>query len=257
MTDEIRNNLIEKMIDRPADLSPDEIAAIMGDAELRDLYEISADLQDSLIEEPQINVEEEWGNFRRLLSARRRHLSLNAIMQIAAIFIGIALLSGVVINIINNQSSQTSVAGMLADVQRTNDSCGIAVVPKTKIAINEQQPTTTPSPTTTSPSTAKTPHSTPSSPKTAPTVASETKATTTPTATADATTEIYPTDFDPDQYVKVQQARIDNEIAMAMAERYLTEYNIKRETEAAMLLIDGSSPDNNTDLSEINRITML
>lgn len=256
MTDEIRNNLIEKMIDRPADLSPDEIAAIMGDAELRDFYEISVDLQNSLIEEPQINAEEEWGNFRRLLSARRRHLSLKAIMQIAAIFIGIALLSGVVLNIINNQSSQTSVTGMLADVQRTNDSCGIAVVPKTKIAINEQQPTTT-SPTSTSPSTAETPHSTPSSPKTAPTIASETKATTTPTATANATTDIYPSDFDPDQYVKVQQARIDNEIAMAMAKRYLTEYNIKRETEAAMLLIDGSSPDNNTDLSEINRITML
>ena len=46
MTDEIRNSLVEKMIDRPDVLSSDEIAAIMADDELRGLYEMSALLQE-------------------------------------------------------------------------------------------------------------------------------------------------------------------------------------------------------------------
>lgn len=228
------------MIDRPADLSPDEIEAIMGDAELCDFYEISVDLQNSLIEEPQINIKEEWGNFCQLLSARRRRLSLKAIMQIAAIFIGIALLSGVVLNIINSQSSQSSVAGMLADVQRTNDTCGIYIAPKTTTIA-------TPKPTT----------STPSEQSKSQQIVLDNISSASVTTPQTAVTDIAISDFDPEQYVKVQQARIDNEIAMAMAERYLTEYNLKRESEAAMLLIDGASPDNDTDLSEINRITML
>lgn len=247
MTDEIRNNLIEKMIDRPTDLSPDEIEAVMGDAELRDFYEISVDLQNSLIEEPQINIKEEWGNFRQLLSARRRRLSLKAIMQIAAIFIGIALLSGVVLNIINSQSSQSSVAGMLADVQRTNDTCGIYIAPKTTTIA-------TPKPTT----------STPSEQSKSQQIATKnmSSATVVPIATASASTidtpinphaVDAPDDFDPDQYVRVQQARIDNEIAMAMAERYLTEYNLKQKTEVGQT----SSPDDEADLKELNRITML
>ena len=82
--------------------------------------------------------------------------------------------------------------------------------------------------------------------------AKKTKSASTPTTTPDF-----------DEYLRVEQARIDNEIAMAMAEVYEAEYLASLEADCAFNMADGNSSteENNnnsyTNRIDLNKITML
>lgn len=240
MTEEIKNTLIEKMIDRPDTLTSDEIMAICSDEELRELYEISTKLQDTLQPEPQTPVAQEWDMFSRRLGIRRpKKMLYRRLMPTAAAVAGVLLISAVIVKIIGHAPS-VSDSSLTAVVVNTDIT---EIQPDTTGCLNDKLATTLKN---------DTPHiaevSMPDknhSPK-------KSKSTSTPTATPDF-----------DEYLRIEQARIDNEIAMAMAEVYEAEYLASLEADCVFNMTEGntSTEENKnasyTDRIDLNKITML
>ena len=240
MTEEIKNTLIEKMIDRPDELTSDEIMAICSDEELRNLYEISTKLQDTLQPAPQTPVTQEWDMFSRRLSIRRpkKRLYLHLVQSAAAVA-GILLISAVIVKITGHAPS-AQCPSLTADVISTD----ITKNPADTIRCQNDKLVTTLKNDASHIADASKPDKN-RSPKKA-------KSASTPTATPDF-----------DEYLRIEQARIDNEIAMAMAEVYEAEYLASLEADCAFNMDDGnvSTEGNNdnsyTDRIDLNKITML
>lgn len=240
MTEEIKNTLIEKMIDRPNELTSDEIMAICSDEELRELYDISSKLQDTLQPAPQTPVTQEWDMFSRRLSTRRpkKRLYLHLVQSAAAVA-GILLISAVIVKITGHAPSESD-SPLTADVISTD----ITKSPADTIRCQNDKLVTTLKNDGTHIADASKPDKNHS--------AKKAKSASTPTATPDF-----------DEYLRIEQARIDNEIAMAMAEVYEAEYLASLEADCAFNMADGnvSTEGNNdnsyTDRIDLNKITML
>lgn len=71
MTDEQREILLGRLLERPESLSEAEIAEVLADDELRDLYALSTDLQGALWQ-PKQGLEDEWERFRKQVQRPRR-----------------------------------------------------------------------------------------------------------------------------------------------------------------------------------------
>lgn len=240
MTEEIKNTLIEKMIDRPDTLTSDEIMAICSDEELRELYEISTKLQDTLQPVPQTPAAQEWDMFSRRLSMRRPKKKLYLrLVQTAAVVAGVLLISAVIVKITGDVPS-ASVSSLTSDVVNS----GITENPADTIRSQNDKLVTTLKNDGTHIADASKPDKNHS--------AKKTKSASTPTATPDF-----------DEYLRIEQARIDNEIAMAMAEVYEAEYLASLEADCVFNMADGNSSTeeskNNsyTDRIDLNKITML
>ncbi|MBD5344579.1 MAG: hypothetical protein HDR90_06300 [Bacteroides sp.] len=115
MTDEQKEKLIAKMLDTPASLSDDELDGILRDPELLDLYEISAAVSNASIRQPDIDVNEEWTQFRGRI--RREPLPLDWIMRVAAIFLGVMFTAGILVKVIDYVFSQES-APVIAESEK-------------------------------------------------------------------------------------------------------------------------------------------
>lgn len=117
MTEEQKEILLGRMVDDPAGLSSDDMAMIAGDEELRELYQLSVDLKTACVKPPEIDEAKEWQRFRsRMLVARRRRRSW--MMRVAAIFLGVMLLSGVAVILIDRlmpMSESTEIAAVPVD----------------------------------------------------------------------------------------------------------------------------------------------
>lgn len=240
MTEEIKNTLIEKMIDRPDELTSDEIMAICSDEELRKLYDISSKLQDTLQPAPQTPVTQEWDMFSRRLSTRRPKKKLyRRLLQTAAAVAGILLISAVIVKITGHAPSESD-SQLTADVISTD----ITKSPADTIRCQNDKLVTTLKNDGTHIADASKPDKNHS--------AKKAKSASTPTATPDF-----------DEYLRIEQARIDNEIAMAMAEVYEAEYLASLEADCVFNMADGnvSTEGNNdnsyTDRIDLNKITML
>lgn len=102
MTEEQKEILLGRMVDNPAGLSSDDMAMIAGDEELRELYQLSADLKTACVRPPEIDEAKEWQRFRsRMRVTRRRRWS--RMVRVAAIFLGVMLLSGVAVTLIDRK----------------------------------------------------------------------------------------------------------------------------------------------------------
>lgn len=240
MTEEIKNTLIEKMIDRPDELTSDEIMAICSDEELRNLYEISTKLQDTLQPAPQTPVTQEWDMFCRRLSIRRpkKRLYLHLVQSAAAVA-GILLISAAIVKIAGHAPSAPD-PSLTADVVNTD----ITESPADTIRCQNDRLVTTLKNDASHIADASKPDKN-RSPKKA-------KSYSTPTAAPDF-----------DEYLRIEQARIDNEIAMAMAEVYEAEYLASLEADCVFNMADGntSTEENKnasyTDRIDLNKIIML
>lgn len=240
MTEEIKNTLIEKMIDRPDELTSDEIMAICGDEELRELYEISTKLQDTLQPAPQTTVTQEWDMFSSRLDIRRPKKKLYLrLLQTAAVVASILLISAVIVKITGHAPSASD-SSLTADVINTD----ITKSPADTIRCQNDKLVTTLKNDGSHIAEASKPDKNHS--------AKKAKSASTPTATPNF-----------DEYLRIEQARIDNEIAMAMAEVYEAEYLASLEANCTFNMADGnvSTEENNdnsyTDRIELNKITML
>lgn len=103
MTEEQKEILLGRMVDNPAGLSSDDMAMIAGDEELRELYQLSADLKTACVKPPEIDEAKEWQCFRSRMRVAGRRRRWSRMVRVAAIFLGVMLLSGVAVTLIDRK----------------------------------------------------------------------------------------------------------------------------------------------------------
>ena len=203
MTEEQKDILIAKMLDTPSLLSDEELESILSDEELREIYEMSAAVSGAYIGHPDFDVAEEWRLFRPHI--RRKPMSMRWVMRVAAIFLGVAFVGGVLVRMIDKamDAPPTRVA-KVHDVKKSPEIKAIEENTRSD-EIRKKEDSQS--------------------------LFSENK--TVSSARHVAKTKIIKTqqvelpeeDIDIDTYLRIQQARIDNDLAMMEAESYLYEYN--------------------------------
>lgn len=117
MTEEQKEILLGRMVDDPAGLSSDDMAMIVGDEELRELYQLSVDLKTACVKPPEIDEAKEWQRFRSRMRVSHRS-RWSRMMRVAAIFLGVMLLSGVAVTLIDRMmlvSESTEIAALPVD----------------------------------------------------------------------------------------------------------------------------------------------
>lgn len=201
MTEEQKEILLGRMVDNPAGLSSDDMAMIAGDEELRELYQLSADLKTACVKPPEIDEAKEWQRFRsRMRVAGRRRRSW--MMRVAAIFLGVMLLSGVAVTLIDRlmlMPESTEIAAVPVDT--------VTVAPMQKEAAGPEL------------------------------IADAAVKKTVKKAVKEAVGEAKraggkqstPSEPSIEEYLAVQQARIENEIAIELAEAIKQQYLAEQE----------------------------
>ncbi|MDE5829173.1 MAG: hypothetical protein K2H48_04195 [Duncaniella sp.] len=180
MTDEQKEKLIAKMLDTPASLSDDELDEILRDPELLDLYEISAAVSNASIRQPDIDVNEEWTQFRGRI--RRKPLPLDWIMRVAAIFLGVMFTADILVKVIDYVFTQES-APVIAESEK--NAKPEILIPKISDPPSENR-----------------------------------KNLAVAAVTTDHAVESPTDEIDIEEYLTIQQARIDNELALQDAAMY-------------------------------------
>lgn len=193
MTEDQKDILIAKMIDSPVSLSEEELELIVSNPELGEIHEISSRLEESLTPMPEIDMADEWARMRPRL--RRRRSALRCWTRAAAAVAGVLIISGLAVFTRNHFQPAYQGQAIAESISRKNDkSMQTATTIATAVYDNEVKEAEVP---------AK-PH-----PK-----AKKKKANPTPQ------TE----DIDIEELLRIEQARIDNEIAMQNIEIYRLEH---------------------------------
>ncbi len=205
MTEEQKEILIAKMLDAPASLSDMELDAISDDDELRDIYAASAALDSAYAAKQEFDMDAEWKRFSPRL--HRKPDKMRWFMRVAAIFLGVILASGVAVKIINTTFTHAP-QPVIAKVEQVSKAAE-----RPTLHMPEQMSMTE----------IKTPrnHAVDHDSKHYNT-RHLAKAEVTLPATTPAQAE---PEIDVDEYLRIQQARIDNELALQMAESYMEEYD--------------------------------
>lgn len=228
MTEDIKNFLIEKMIDRPAELSPDDIQTILHDEDLREIYDASVLLRDAMISPSLSDPADEWKRFRSRIVPTRRRAPWLRYMAYAAAIVVLALLVPMMTRLLdrNADSETTTIIAKHEDTTVMVASPDIhqvpnitAVQPATIVA---HEPTASPAPTY-SPIAKRSP-----SPK----------------------HQSSPSDVDIEQKVRTQLARIDNEVAMALAQVYELDEKVASQAKDALCKADPTLPECNCQSQE-------
>lgn len=225
MTEEHREILIGKIVDSPSSLSAEEIEAIMTDRELAEMYETLAMVQGAYRFPSDFDMDKEWNAFRPLM--RRKHSPLKWAMRVAAA-IAICVLAYPVIDKINNKDTG-EVAG--SDVTSTGEQ-------------HETSETATP----TLLATAEPEEMLPATPV-APTGPPKSKRTPKQVAVV-SSTSTQNEQVDVDEYLRIQKARIENELAMQNARIFEENYS---DIEPWLELL---GVDNTTLSSTLKNVTM-
>lgn len=234
MTEEQKEILIAKMLDAPASLSDMELDAILQDDELRDIYAASSALSSACIAEQKFDMDAEWKRFSPRL--RRKPDRMRWFMRVAAIFLGVILASGVVVKIINTTFTH--------DPQ--------PIIAKAERAVEPAERPTLRVPEQTAESMNNTPvnHAIAHSSKSANTRHIAKAEVCKPTTTAAAALVQIEPEVDVDEYLRIQQARIDNELALQLAESYMEEYD------DLVPILDAAGLYSSEMDNEIRKITM-
>lgn len=230
MTEEQKEILIAKMLDAPASLSDMELDAILNDDELRDIYAASAALDSAYAAEAEFDMDAEWKRFCPRL--RRKPDKVRWFMRVAAIFLGVLIASGVVVKIINTSFTH--------DPQPV-----IAKVEQVSKAAERPTPHVPEQTTMTEPKAPRN-HAVDHDSKHYNTrhIA---KAEVSMPATTPAQAE---PEIDVDEYLRIQQARIGNELALQIAESYMEEF------ERLVPILDAAGLYSSEMDDEIRKVTM-
>ncbi len=228
MTEEQKDTLIAKMIDASSSLSDEELDAILHDDELKDIYEMSSAVSGACISQPELDMEMEWKRFRLRIKPKPSYIRW--VMRVAAIFLGAVFISGIMYKMIDIIFIPYD-NPVIAKVGVSKGSA--TVIP----AVEEiQEPRMQPKSVAVS-SAEKRDESTPKR------YIAKTK--------MDKSTKAMSTDdIDIDCYLRVQQARIDNDLAMQSAVVYEEEFS------DIMILLDAIGAHNDEMNNTIRKITM-
>ncbi len=242
MTDIQKEILIEKMINCPTDLTDEELMLILSDEELKDIYETSRILKTSLAKPPETDPRKEWELYRPRIA--RRPNMFGWIARIAAVFFAVVLIGKIV---------GYSIDWLLTRDATMTDTIAMTTIPSHDQANSQSSETAVPVfqneiPTESIRKQDATEVPKRNNPK-------KRKAASTQEENPDTSSEIV-SDAEIEEYLKLQQARIDNEIAMIMAEIYLNEYMLMNPTSANPDNIDNFT-ENPSPSSAINIITNL
>lgn len=230
MTEEQKEILIAKMLDAPASLSDMELDAISEDDELRDIYAASAALDSAYAAEQKFDMDAEWKRFSPRL--RRKPDNMRWFMRVAAIFLGVILASGVVVKIINTAFTHDP-QPVIAKVEQVSKAPERPTLHETLQAAESIDKTPVNHAIGHSSKPVNTRHiakAEVSMPATTPTQAEP--------------------EIDVDEYLRIQQARIDNELALQMAESYMEEYD------DLVPILDAAGLYSSEMDNEIRKITM-
>jgi hypothetical protein len=237
MTEEQKDLLIAKMLDAPSSLSDEELEAILSDEELRDIYEASAALSTACIRQPELDMEAEWKNFRPRI--RRKPSAMRWVMRTASIFLGVIVLSGI--------------AGRIIDYIFTNDSAPVTAEANLSPELNDTPMLSPDTPlaeeitaTVSKPAIAKAQPVAPSSHLAKAKITKPEKS----SVKMDKGMEQMDKEIDVDEYLRIQQARIDNDLALQAAEDYIAEF------EEIMPLLDAAGVYNPELENAIRKVTM-
>lgn len=206
MTEDQKESLIAKMLDAPSTLSGAELEAILYDDELRDIYEASAALSGACCRQPQLDMRAEWARFRPLL--RRQPAARRWSIRVAAIFFGVILASGIAVRIIDNVFSNKPSRAIVnaeppAEAKPAAIICPAPLAPQINTGKTESVPAN------------EGHHRAPARHHLA-------QAETAPATEAAATVE---PDIDIDEYLRLQQARVGNDLALQAAQSFAQEYD--------------------------------
>lgn len=202
MTEEQKDILIAKMLDEPSSLSDKDLESILSDEELRDIYEMSATVSGVYIDQPDFDMAEEWNMFRPKI--RKKPMKMRWAMRVAAIFLGVVFVGGIMTRMIDKafDAPRQNIAEV-QDIKKTEEIKSIEDIKSNEIAKKEDSQSLIPGNNTASSSQ----------------YASKTK-----TKKTKQIEKPEVEDIDIDEYLRLQQARIDNDLAMMAAESYLYEY---------------------------------
>lgn len=239
MTDREKDILIEKMLEAPGQLSPGEITAILADDELRDIYGISVRLKTALRRPPAVDTADEWKRFSKRITVRRRR-PLIAIMRCVAAVVALLLVSVAIVRLTAGDGD-ADIQDILADSKNTVDSAAVVLPATDDSAVP-------------APESAPCVNAAEAKPHVAAAPRRKTQRAITPAVQAERYAEA-----DIDHYIKVEQARIDNDVAMAMAEAYKAMYVADMTAEMSQLQgeVAVNLPEIKIEDVDINQIIML
>ena len=234
MTPEQKELLIEKMIDRPESLSSNEISLIIADDELRDLYDISARLADEYSATPQVDIDAEWNSLRGAIIAGGSHKRRRPVAWLAAAVAGLVICGGAVrfalsetpASISSPSISSANVAQELSQVETPAQAVVQSLVDEAGAHIAQ----------TSNPAIARSSRTV--------------RARKPKTAEAPSAEEI-----DIEEYLRVEQARIDNEVAMELSKVYRAQFEVKIDLIVEML-VDGRLEDYDAAMQYLNEIDL-
>lgn len=216
MTEEQKEILISKIIDTPSALTDMELNLILKDPELMDLYEMSSSVSGAYKGISDIDIENEWELFRPSILKKPRLMT--RVMRIAAVFLGILLCSSMAWLIYDLNSSKDTVSGIaLADKNPQNEDISSINEPEEEMAEAEM-----------------------------PEVQAKPESKASKVVRPSQNTE----EIDIEEYLRIQQARIDNELALLNAEIYKEEFN------ELIPILESAGISKSYIESEINRLTM-
>lgn len=229
MTEEQKDKLIAKMIDTPSLLTDEEVLAILENDELRDIYEMSSEVADACLSQPDFDMEEEWNRFRTHM--HRKPLLTRWVMRVAAIFLGVILISGIAIKFSGRfftaSTKQQVVANVDKPVVSEQSSCSVNNQQKQDENVVENNIT--------------------SVRKESGTVVKSLPGNKNSIDTEDINID---EEMDIDEYLRIQQARVDNDLALQTAEIYKDEY------QAILQMFDILGEKDDEIINEMMQVTL-
>lgn len=228
MTEEQKDILIAKMLDEPSSLSDKDLESILSDEELRDIYEMSATVSGVYIDQPDFDMAEEWNMFRPKI--RKKPMKMRWAMRVAAIFLGVVFVGGIMTRMIDKAfDAPRQTVAKVQDIKKPSDIKSIEDSKSNEIREKED--------------------SQPIMSRCKGTSSGQRMSTT--KTVKERQMELPEEDMDVDEYLRLQQARIDNDLAMMTAESYKYEYD-----EFLQTLEDIDSYDTTELENAIRQVTM-
>lgn len=227
MTDEQKEILIAKMLDAPSTLSDQDLNMIQHDEELKDIYEVSSAISGATMPQPELDMEKEWNLFRPRI--RRWRSPSRWIMKVAAIFLGVLALGGI--------------TGKIIDYMLTTENQPLVAIAKQPVSkIKEINP----KPEYESIEKGITEESVVN--KESKSIIPHRKRVKAESTISEEATENNIIDID--ELIRIEQAKIDNDIAVITAQQIIVEYN------ELLLNVDMNEIDNEQMIQTINMLTM-